>query len=241
MIVALRRPATADDAFPEIRRPDTGAVVPITSSPLFTGLGDVYIDFVRALTSVDGHHFWVIASRPNEPYAPPLSNACLAALRAELVKRSRHAAPQVRAYAFKSLGLRRRQIQRTLPTGQTPEDRLTLFEVGAAGFHSAGISSVSWFRTHAGYGTTGSRGEDAVMTGLVPDGVASVKLYFPRVIDRGKDLKPTVFPSAVTVTAPIKDNVLDVKIPGRDVFDAIPARTTWLDATGKVMRVIDAP
>jgi len=85
------------------------------------------------------------------------------------------------------------------------------------------------------FGSIGSR-----LNGLVPDGVASVTLEFPKVIDRGKYYKPTVFPSAFTTTVEVHDNALSVVVP-RSAPDAFPHRMVWRDADGAVIHTYTDP
>ncbi len=72
---------------------------------------------------------------------------------------------------------------------------------------------------------------------VVPDGVVSVRATFPAVSPRGAHRKPVHYPSAVTVEAPVTDNVAAFTAP-RGVDDFGSATFTWLAADGSVMHTV---
>ncbi|HVP03810.1 MAG TPA: hypothetical protein VMT10_14665 [Solirubrobacteraceae bacterium] len=80
----------------------------------------------------------------------------------------------------------------------------------------------------------------STLVGLVPDGVASVTLQYPRTVSRGRWYKPAVFPSAFTRTVRVQQNVLVVHVP-RGGLEAFAARMVWRSADGKVLRVVTPP
>jgi hypothetical protein len=80
-------------------------------------------------------------------------------------------------------------------------------------------------------------GPGTVLSGVVPDGVASVTLHFPARLD-GTHPAPSV-----TVTARPVENVFVVRVPRRVIPQAFggtaPVLITWRAANGTVIRTID--
>jgi hypothetical protein len=109
----------------------------------------------------------------------------------------------------------------------------TLLFVGAAGANSTvnggvSLSLVRHFGFWFGQGFSGG----SVVSGLVPDGVAKVRVTFPK----GQNHPGGVdYPRAVTRTVRVHHNMALFKL-GRTPADATPSRQVWFSKSGRVIR-----
>lgn len=115
----------------------------------------------------------------------------------------------------------------------TPREGVFLFDrtpQGGLGGGGGGVS-IDFIRRRGMFGSGQYAGGPAVVTGLLPDGVASIEATFGR--DR-------THAQPVTVTAAVTDNVaafeVDREAPG--VFDMT---TVWRAADGSVLRTVRPP
>lgn len=225
-VAALRRPAVPGDTFPA--RP--GMV-----------FGETYVDYTRSLTSASGKSFYLVVARFTPSVYQP-SASCLDAEHAQLVKLLRGKPRTLRSAALGEFGRIRRGQEQTpaAPTG--PRDGLFLFSKGPGGKGLGGGGGGGTIADFRKYGLFTSSGRDAssTLTGLVPDGVASVTLQYPRTVSRGRWYKPAVYPSAIERTVPVQQNVLSVRVP-RGAPDAFPPRMVWRAADGTVVHVATRP
>jgi hypothetical protein len=113
-----------------------------------------------------------------------------------------------------------------------------LFDRGVGGTLGSGGGGGGFgsFLTHGNVMSSGG-GDSARVTGLVPDGVASVEMTYPRRVSRGRYYEPTVFPRREVVTTPVREGVFSVRVP-RGAGDALASRTVWRAADGHVLRVV---
>ena len=224
-VAALRRPAEPGDAFP----PDVPGV-----------LGETYVDYTRSVTSAGGKSFYILVAR-SVPVSYP-SAACLEAEHVRLVKLLRGRPHTLRATALEAFGRIRSSQQHNSATPTSPQDSLWLFSKGPGGTGlggGGGGAGISSFMAHGMFFASGGE-HSSTLVGLVPDGVATVTLHYPRTVSRGRWYKPAVFPSAFTRTVRVQQNVLVVHVP-RGNLDAFAARMIWRSADGKVVRVARAP
>jgi hypothetical protein len=227
-IAALRRPGTAEDALP-----DRAIAVPFG--------GETYVDYTRSVTSAGGKSFYVVIARAVRPVYRP-SAACLDAQHARLVELTRHVDAKVRSLALEEFGKMRQGQEQNARQPTTPQDGIYLFSKGKDGVGVAsggGGSDIASF-LRAGLVMGSGRNTDSTVTALVPDGVASVTLEYPKRVSRGRWYKPTVYPSAYTRTVAVQQNVLSVHVP-RGAMDAFAARMVWRDADGRLVRVVPGP
>jgi hypothetical protein len=221
-IAALRRPAT-----PEEQAPETGIVATLP--------GETYAGYRRDVTTADGHALTIVLGRRKQ-FNVIIPARCLTAEHAEILKHLKGKPGAVRA---KTLSIFASFRKAQLAGARQPDktiDVVYLFQQNGGG----GGADVATFRKRGAFGSMGSSSSGATIYGLVPDGVATVKLVYPKMIPRGPDYRPTVYPSAVTLTLPVRDNVVEAAVP-RSAPDAISYRMQWLDAAGNVINDVTAP
>jgi hypothetical protein len=222
-IAALRRPQAATDRIPEGRS--------------LLGLGDeVYVDHTRTVTAPDGRQFVIVLARATPPAPRPAS--CADAVHARLLRTTAKTSGRVRSRTLKQHAASRRQERRRAERPRRPYDGVYLFDRAANGTlgSGGGGGGFRYFLTHGNVMSSGSGGSSR-LTGLVPDGVASVEMTFPKRVSRGRYYKPTVFPRREVVEAPVQEGVFSVRVP-RGAGDAFASRTVWRGADGRVIRVV---
>jgi hypothetical protein len=80
------------------------------------------------------------------------------------------------------------------------------------------------------------RGTWPEVVGVVPDGVASVDVRYPRFADRGPGSRVVDHRRRVHRDTDVVDNVFAVTVP-RPAQDALPSLLLWRDAAGTVARI----
>lgn len=224
VVAPLRRPAGPQDALPG--NASEGFVV-----------GQLYATSVRTLTAADGSRFTMYVARLDYRglETPP---RCRTLARAEL---RRLVKGQPRALRTRALSLQ--QHAGRAPSGRSgPRDGIFLFGRDAAGrvTGGGGGGDVTNFRTHGAFNSMGGGGRSARLSGLVPDGVASVTFTFPKRVSRGRNYKPKVYARTVTRTVRVSENVVSLRVP-RDAPNALSVRMVWRAADGSILRVVRAP
>ena len=215
-LAPLRRPATADD--------------PAPSGPLFGSLGEVYVNQVRGVTAANGQRFTIVVARREIPFLR-ISGSCLDAQHAELTRLLAGKTRAVQTIAREQFAELRRQQEEANAMPPGPQDGVYLFtrtENGSGG--DGGGGAIEYFRTHGNFTSSGGE-RGATLSGLLPDGVATITLEYPRRVSRGPLYKPTVYPSAFTRTVRVQENVVSLRVP-RGAGDAFPPRMVWRDAAG---------
>jgi len=102
---------------------------------------------------------------------------------------------------------------------------------------SGGNVSLTELRRNGYLSIVGARARSrSVIDGLVPDGVASVTAIYPRVARRAGGGKTRRYPSRVTRSSPVRDNVFSVGVP-RAIEYAFPPHLVWRAASGRVIKV----
>ena len=225
-VAAFRRPAVALDVFPQ---------------RLVGGLGETYVDYVRSVTSASGKSFFIGVARTVR-FAYRLSDRCLALQRRKLVDLLAGKGAPLRSIALQEFGRIDDSARRTPSVPATPQDTLWFFSKGPGGVGLSGGSGgtpVDFFLAHGMFMSSGFRGS-STLSGLLPDGVASVTLHYPKIVSNGRWYKPTVYPSAYTRTVGVQENVVSVRVP-RGAGAAFPPRMVWRAADGTVVRVVRQP
>ena len=229
-IAALRRQARPGDALP-------------TGTPAGIPFGETYVDYTRSLTGADGTSFYLFVAR-SVPVSFRPSAACLDAEHAQLVKLLRGKARALRSTTLGEFAKLRRGWEQNAAAPTTPQDTLWFFSKGRGGRGlggGVGGSTIADFLKYGMFSSSSSgRERSSTLSGLVPDGVATVTLEYPRAVSRGRWYKPAVFPSAYRRTVRVHENVLRVRVP-RGPGDAFPARMVWRSADGKIVRVVKRP
>ncbi|HZO36602.1 MAG TPA: hypothetical protein VFB41_06970 [Solirubrobacteraceae bacterium] len=200
-----------------------------------------YVDYVRMVTAANGARFTIIVGRRvREIYRP--TKQCLDAEHARLVELVEGEPAALRSAALGAFGKMRhgQENNATIPT--TPQDQIYLY--GSTG--GGGGIDVATFRTRGLFSSSGGSFRpgaskrvgraSSTLSGLVPDGVATVTVHYPKIVSNGPYYKPTAYPAAFTQTLRVRDNVISATIP-RDAPRALgDARMTWRDAGGAVIR-----
>jgi hypothetical protein len=221
-VEALRRPQTAEDQVP--------------GRSLGLGLVDaVYPAYTRTLTARDGRQFIVVPAREGSKLQ--VDEACFDATHRELVRALRDESRRFRQRTLRRFARIRDAQEKTAAHQKGPYERLLLFSRAPNGsLGGGGGGSFSYFLTHGNSGSSGS-GSSSRIAGLVPDGVATVQMTFPKRITRGRYLEPKVYPRRIDLTLPIQQNVYSATV-ARSAPDAFASRTVWRAADGHVIRVI---
>lgn len=215
-IAALRRPATPEELAPA----DGGPSIPP---------GETYADYRRNVTAADGHPLTIVLARRAVQAIPPLPARCLDAQHAQILKHLKGKPGAVRAKTLQVFADFRKAQESAAKDPRKQVDGVYLFQKGAGG----GGADFAYFKKHGAFGSVGGT-DSSTVNGLVPDGVATVKLIYAKTVPRGPDYKPAVYPSAVTLTLPVQENVVSATVP-RSAPDAIDYRMQWLDAAGNVV------
>jgi hypothetical protein len=221
-IAALRRPATPE----ELNGGDgPGALLP----------GETYVDYRRTVTAANGRRLTIVLGRGiRNAYVEP--QRCLDAEHARILKLLRGKPHPLRSVTLQEYGQLRAGREEANAQSRTPVDGVYLFQANGGG----GGVDFAFFEKHGVFGSSGGGEDRATIDGLVPDGVATVKLSYPKVLSRGRYYKPKVFPSAYTVTLRVQENVVSATVP-RSAPDALASHMVWLDAAGRVVDDVTQP
>jgi hypothetical protein len=226
------------DVLAPLRRPGTPEELQDGTAAMGIGGAETFSDYTRHVTTADGRELTIVLGRRVNTYQPPSAH-CLDLEHARLLDLLKGKPRKVQSLALRSFAYRRHAIETTPPASAQPVEGIYLFQKGGGG----GGVDVAYFKDHGLFGSSGGGGDfgskhaTSTVDGLVPDGVASVTLEYAKTVSRGKDYKPTVFPSAFTTTIPVHDNVFSTAVP-RSAPDAFPQRILWLDAAGAVIHTV---
>ena len=222
------------DAIAALRRPATPEEAALPQAASFGGLGEVHADHIRILTAANGQKFTVFIAR-RVPVSFRISSSCLDAQHARLLVLLKDQPRRIRSVTLGTFGKVRDGQEKNNEQPTTPVDGIYLFSGGGGG----GGNDVKSFRERGTFGSSGG-GRSSRLNGLVPDGVATVTLEFPRRVSRGKNYKPVVFPKAFKRTVRVQQNVISLRVP-RGAPDAFSARMVWRAGDGRVIRVVTPP
>jgi hypothetical protein len=209
----LRRPATPADR--------------VKDSTLL-GTGQVYAGFVRRALVARGVSYYVVAVRNNRASWFP-SARCVDSERAALAAYAPKIPADVRGQTL-TLAAQLIAYDRQL-AAHTPRDVVCIATIsGNGGESQCGIGPAE---IRNGVIPGDARG---MLTGIVPDGVASVTLRFPAAPGR----------LAVSVTGPVHENMYAVYVSAMrnaDAGNAIPPEpaVVWRSAAGRVLKTMPAP
>lgn len=224
-LILLRRPAIPQDE---------------VSADLHTGLGriraqSVYRRWIRMGRAADGSEHYLVVAR-DRGLPEPLSRACLRRRHAALVRLTAREDRRVRTIALRT---ERRLNREEHPAGGLPRrEAIYLFERGPDGSLGGGGGGVdlAWLKQNGLFTTAWVRGTElSRVTGLIPDGVATIEATFSRRANRGPYQAPDVYPEDLTLVVPVQDNLVSFLVP-RDAGDAFPATMAWRAADGSVVR-----
>jgi len=222
-----------------LRRPATDADKVDLSQPFGAFAHNVYRNWIRTATAVDGRQFVVLVAQDRmRPRDVPRS--CLAREHAELKRLLVGHGPAVAGVALR---IQRRIDREEHPKGGfKPAEAIFLFDRTPDGHLGGGGGGVDlgWFLRNGMFFSSGGLGRRTTLAGLVPDGVASIDFTFARTVPRGPHRNPKVYPSAIALTERVQDNVVSVAVD-RPTGDAFRTRMVWRRADGSVLRVVRSP
>jgi len=207
----LRRPASPSDGLP-------APPVPGGLAHMLGGLGHVYIRYIRRARVVSGTSYYVIPSA-NTGH---ITVRCARQIRVRLDHELPHVPPALRAPVLMQ-GVR--QIQRL-----GPHQGVFIFEHAKGSGGAAGGADAADIKQVGEFGSDGTR-EGAIVTGLVPDGVATVELYYPAIRSTSGGQRP------FTITAPVINNLVVVKVPLGAEAASAPIRI-WRAANRSIIKRI---
>ncbi len=221
----LRRPATPEDSLPP-----RGLELPFVQ--------DVFVDYVRVAHAADGREYYIVPAG-NARALPVESRACLAAFHRHLLRLLRGKPARVRRRVLHFYAERARNDRRL--AGRGPVEGVFMFARGPHGLGGGGGGvDAAYLETHGMFGSSGTRGRSSVVSGLVPDGVATVTSTFQRAYSRGPAHRHRVYRSVIRRTDPVRDNAVSF-IVRRSVEDAFARRVVWRASDGSVVRVVSEP
>jgi hypothetical protein len=223
------------DALGVLRRPATDADRLDLSALFLPFARNIYENWIHVATAVDGHQFFVVVAQ-ERLRVPPLPRRCIALENEELDRLLQDSDAAVQRVAHR---IKERVDRTEHPKGGfEPAEAIFLFDRTADGGLGGGGGGVDlrWFLRHGLFASSGTNGRSTV-SGLLPDGVASVDFTFARSVSRGPYRDPKTYPRAISLTAQVQDNVVafDVDRPGPGAF---PTQMVWRRADGSVLRRI---
>lgn len=199
--------------------------------PFPAGVTRIYIQAARTVTTPSGLALRVAPFQ--QVFAATPSEACRNA-QASLARRLAAREPRVIRRAVESLIQDINEIDAAAPkpTNPPPDSVLIAGGTGDGRFGSAAVDMAEF----AERGLLTSTKSTAI--GLVPDGVASVELVFPREVRYGKFVKPIIHPSEERVTTQVQNNVFEAKSPRSDIETVFATSMVWRSASGEVLRTV---
>lgn len=201
----LRRPATAADRLPSVVQ----------------GIADVrgvYVNYTRRARVLDGIAYYILPARSVGQLVLHLSARCDAAMALAFHNELRRIPKQLRAQTT-SLWDRLVVAQQRQAPGDG-DGICLLFAAGQSGGGECGATATQLQRT-------GMITAFGLLSGVVPDGVASVSVSYPDGTGRAR-----------TVTANVVGNVFIT--PFRNGHPPLSPSITWRSAQGRVIKVVAA-
>jgi hypothetical protein len=225
------------DTFAILRRPQT-AQEQIADDRWGGGLPaeNIYRSAYRVATSASGRQYLIVAAQ-NTNLFKPRPPECVEAFRDRFERELEGRRAAFKRHARKAL----RQVIRDEWTGGAnagqPHEGLFMFDfVNGDPGGWVGGTDVAFVRDR-GLLSSQSRGSITILSALLPDGVTTVELTFPRTASRGPHRPAKRYRHTVRVTAPVTDNVISLRVP-RPALDAFPARMVWKGPDGQTVRVV---
>jgi hypothetical protein len=221
-----------------LRRPQTPEELAAADSMLPVFANDIYRRYIRIARSAGGRTYLIVPARRASFYKPR-PRRCLAEVRERFARLI-----EGRSRTFRRLALRElERIIRSEWAAPAPPSTEGVFmqdfrPEGGPGSGSGG-ESAAVLRRRGMYSTFGSGTLlPAVVSALIPDGVASVTVTYPRKASRGPHRRPRIYSKRIRLTVPVQDNVISFVVP-RFPVDAFPARQVWRSGDGRVIRVVE--
>jgi hypothetical protein len=192
---------------------------------------DLYVNYVRLASVVSGIDYYVFVAKRGFP--PPANvTRCLRAQRTDFGKELPSIPPSLQAAAK---GILARQLRAEGRFDRRPlREGVFLFGLGAHGGGGGGGGADAAEIKHQGMFYSSGTNHGSVLSGVVPDGVATVTFNFPR--ERSKTPQTNSRPPA-SVTATVTNNVVVTAIP-RSAENAFSSTMIWRDANGTIVKTI---
>jgi hypothetical protein len=230
------RPTTTTDADPSadllntfaiFRRPATAEELALADKERRLPAQGLYRRYARIVTSASGRRQLVLPAQNAHSYQPR-PQRCVDSLR-------RHVDVLLRGHdaAFKR-GTTRvlEQVIRDEWAGpaQGPTEGVFLFSFDGHGSGGGGGGAdLETLRTKGMFISFGGSSRPSLVTGLIPDGVASIEFLYPA----------TPGAAEIKRTVAVRDNVVSYHVRRAGIDALVAPQMTWLAADGSVVRVVD--
>jgi hypothetical protein len=221
-----------------MRRPTApGDALPTQGLTFFHFAQDLYVDYVRVAHAADGTSYFVFAAR--NVGLPVQTDACLHQIHVRLLGLVKGKPKRVRHRALRLFDQRVRLDHKYAK--RAPREGVFLFDRRADGSigGGGGGTGATVIQQRGMFGSSGAPGAMSHVSGLIPDGVATVTSSFPQTVSRGAGNPPKVYPAPIERTDPVQDNVISFSVQ-RDPEDAFASKMVWRAADGSVVRVVGA-
>ncbi|WP_270038841.1 hypothetical protein [Solirubrobacter ginsenosidimutans] len=215
------------NTFAIFRRPATAEELALATKERRLPAGGLYRRYARIVMSASGRRQLVLPAQNARSYQPR-PQRCVDSLR-------RHMAALLRGHdaAFKR-GTSRvlEQVIRDEWAGeaQGPTEGIFLFTYDGHGTGGGGGGAdLNTLRTKGMFFSFGGGARPSLVTGLIPDGVASIELLYPATADSAE----------VKRTVAVRDNVVSYEVRRSGIDALVEPQMTWLAADGSVVRVVN--
>jgi len=214
----LRRPVQPTDKLPTRVVGLDHQVIPNGSLPQAK---DIYVRYIRRARWRFGAGYYIVPAGDVNAGAPPVKSGCATAQQRALQRELPHIPRRLRA---PTLALERTFLAQTRYAGE-PHEGICLLALNSTGGGDVQCGSTA-SDIEQGY-TTGTGGPTGVPVayGVIPDGVATVTLYFGR--------------QAFTVHA--ISNVWILPLHRRQPQNGFPDKIVWRSAAGAVIKTVRSP
>ena len=240
----LPKPAYSDgtpsdellDTLGVLRRPQTAEEARIARSrPTRIPAKGIYRRYVRVVHSANGRTFLILPAR-NTGVFRKRPDRCLVARKRRFSALIADRPASFRRAARRVLARATRQERRADVRG--PSEGVFVFDKGPNIVVGGGGLGASQIRRTGMFMSSSRGGRRSVLSGLVPDPVASLTAVFPRRVSRGPGRPPKRYARTVRRTIAVQENVVSLTVP-RPAQDAFPTRMIWRDEDGEVVRTVD--
>ncbi|MFZ0387600.1 MAG: hypothetical protein WAL22_18195 [Solirubrobacteraceae bacterium] len=190
----------------------------------------LYVNYVRLASVVGGIDYYVFVAKGGFP--PPADvTRCLRAQRTDFGMELPSIPPALQAAAK---GILARQLRAEGRFYRRPlREGVFLFGLGPHGGGGGGGADAAEIKHQGMFDSSGTK-HGSVLSGVVPNGVATVTFNFPR--ERSKSPQTSGRPPA-SVTATVTNNVVVTAIP-RSAENAFSSTMIWRAANGTIVKTI---
>ncbi len=230
-LALLRRPESADEQRLASHEPFP-----------FAFAEDIYRRYIRIATRASGHQLVIFVARDADP-SEPRPERCRAELRRRFTRMVRGRPTAFRRYALRILRrlvrAQRRREGRAPLEGVFVFDRSIFQERVGGGGGGGGAREIRRAGSFRASGIRDAPGR-ARVSGLVPDGVATITATFDRAGSRLGPGRPRRYRRVVRRTVSVRENVVSFVV-SRAPQDAFAERMVWRSADVRVVRIVRSP